>query len=503
MNNKLFSRQSGVLMPIFSLPSKYGIGDFGKESYLFIDLLKGANQKLWQILPLVQTESGNSPYSTMCSDSFSPYYISPELLFEQGLITKEELNLAFCNKTRIDYKLLKAVRYKLLERAFCRFDKQNQEFAEFVSTKQCLDYALFMAIKETNSYKPFYEWEEGLKNAKASRLSQFLIEKKERVAFYQFLQFMARSQWFDLKKYANKNGIQIIGDLPLYVAHDSTDVWKNNKLFKLDKNLLPTSVAGVPPDYFCESGQLWGNPVYDYLEHKKDNFSWWVSRLEKALKIYDIVRIDHFRALDRYYEIDANSKNAKAGKWIKVPSKELFEAINKKVDKNRIIAEDLGIIDDGVKALIKSLGYSGMKVLSFAFNGDKDNPYMPQNINENSICYTGTHDNNTLRGFIKCLNNDERKTLINGVKNSLKELDIDINIDDDLSIIRAIIMLGVKSKAKMFIVPMQDLLFLDSDYRINTPGVVKESNWSVKFNKDQICEDAFLEIKNFTKKYDR
>ena len=360
-----------------------------------------------------------------------------------------------------------------------------------------------MAIKEASGQKHFYDWEDGLKNRDAKELKKFEKAYKDRVLFYQFIQFVAKEQWLNLKQYANKKGIEILGDMPLYVALDSVDVWKNKNLFKLDQNFLPTKVAGVPPDYFCEDGQLWGNPVYDYAEHQKDNFSWWTRRIEKALKVYDLVRIDHFRALDRYYEIEAGSTNAKVGEWIKVPSEDLFSAIHKKNDRNRIIAEDLGIIDDSVRELIKTLGYPGMNILSFAFNGDKDNLYLPENIIENAICYTGTHDNDTLMGLIQSLNDWDYNNLYSGVKNSLKLLNINFEIQDNFDLANAIIMLGAKSKAKTFILPMQDVLGLGSDYRINTPGVVKQENWSVKFSKEQVSAKSFSKLKALTKKYNR
>ncbi len=503
MKRKVLCRKSGVLMPIFSLPSKYGIGDFGKESYKFIHLLVKAKQKVWQILPLVQTENGNSPYSSICSTSFSPYYISLDMLKKQCLLTKKEIRCFYYDSQRVDYIELYKNRYTLLEKAFSRFDKNSIDFTRHLKSKETKDYALFMAIKEKFNNKPFYEWEEKLKNRDDNALNEFEKANKDRVLFYEFTQFIAKQQWLKLKKYANKKGVEILGDIPIYVALDSVDVWKNKNLFKLDKNLLPKKKAGVPPDYFCENGQLWGNPVYDYIEHKKDNFSWWADRIKKALKIYDLVRIDHFRALDRYYEIDANSLDAKNGEWIKVPSYDLFSAVHKKVDKSKIIAEDLGIIDDGVKELIKSLGYLGMKVLSFAFNGDNVNPYLPENIQENSVCYTGTHDNDTLVGLINSLNKSEYEIFYKSLKNSLKTMDINCQIDDMVGLAKAIIMLGAKSKAKMFIVPMQDLLFLGSDYRINQPGTISKSNWSVRFSKKQVCNKSFLFLRKLTKKYNR
>lgn len=490
-------------MPIFSIPSKYGIGDFGKESYRFVDLISSANQKVWQILPLVQTGYGNSPYSSISSTSFNPYFISPELLKEQGLIKSEELKFSLSNKQYIDYGELYSVRFALLKKAFERFDKNDEKFRRYLKSKESYDYALFMSIKEASGYKNFYEWDDGLKNRNKKALKKFEKANKEQVLFWQFIQFVAKEQWLALKRYANKKGVKILGDLPLYVANDSVDVWKDKSLFKLDETLLPKKVAGVPPDYFCQDGQLWGNPVYDYDEHKKDNFAWWTNRLKKCLKIYDYIRIDHFRALDRYYEIDSFRTDAKIGEWIKVPSTELFDAIHKKIGKNRIIAEDLGIIDDGVRKLLSYTGYPGMKILSFAFNGDKDNLYLPQRVQENSICYTGTHDNDTLIGLIESLNDWDYNNLIEGVKNSLKVFNIKRKLFDKYEIAKAIIELGIACKSKLFIIPMQDILLLDSSYRINQPGTIRESNWAIKFNKKDISKKAFGFLNALCKKYDR
>ena len=490
-------------MPIFSMPSKYGIGDFGKESYRFIDLISDANQKVWQVLPLVQTGYGNSPYSSVCSTSFNPYFISPELLKEQDLITNQELKFSLTNKQYIDYGELYAVRYPLLKKAFSRFDKQNPEFQKYLKSKESYDYALFMSIKYASGQKHFYEWDCELKNRDKKALKKFEKAYQDQVLFWQFVQFIAKSQWLNLKKYANSKGVKIMGDMPLYVALDSVDVWTNKSLFKLDENFAPTKVAGVPPDYFCADGQLWGNPVYDYDEHKKDNFSWWANRIKKVLKIFDLVRIDHFRGLDRYYQVDSDKTNARDGEWIKVPSIELFDAIHSKVNKNKIIAEDLGLIDDGVRELLKHTGYPGMKVLSFAFNGDKGNLYLPENIQENAVCYTGTHDNDTLLGLIRKLNEWDYKNLINGVKNSLELFNINADLSNNKSIVNAIIELGFATKANLFIIPMQDLLSLDDDYRINQPGKVLDNNWAVKLDKSQVTAKNFAKIKSLTKKYNR
>lgn len=496
-------RSSGILMPIFSLPSKYGIGDFGKESYKFVDILSASGQKMWQILPLVQTGYGNSPYSSVCGSSFNPYFISPELLQEKGLVTKEELKFSLCDKQYIDYGELYAVRYPLLKKAFERFDKSDKTFVQYLNSKQSYDYALYMAIKEASGQKHFYEWDLPFRDREQKALADFENAYKEQVVFWQFVQFIAREQWFNLKEYANKKGVYIIGDMPLYVALDSVDVWTNKHLFKLDQDFMPKKKAGVPPDYFCEDGQLWGNPVYDYEVHQKDNFSWWVNRIKSALEVFDYVRIDHFRGLDRYYQVDRDRENAREGEWIDVPSEQLFNTLHKYVDRDRIIAEDLGTIDDSVRELLKFTGYPGMKVLSFAFNGQSDNLYLPEKYQNDCICYTGTHDNDTLLGLIESMNEWDYNNLINGVKNSLEQMDIDCDISHTKGLISAIIRLGVKSNANLFIVPVQDLLALDTHYRINEPGTVKEQNWAVKFQSQQISLETFAGLKDLCEKYNR
>ncbi|MBQ3046537.1 MAG: 4-alpha-glucanotransferase [Clostridia bacterium] len=496
-------RSCGVLMPIFSLPSKYGMGSFGRESYEFVDFLKASGQKIWQILPLVQTGYGNSPYSSVASESFNPYFISLDLLKEQGLLTATELKFALSNSETIDYGELYAVRYPLLRKAFSRFDKTDKAFLSFVRKKSALDYALFMAIKYASGQKDFYEWDEPFKTRDPKALKKFETDYKDEVLFWQFVQFEGGREWKALKKYANKNGIKIMGDMPLYVALDSVDVWCNPSLFKLDQDFMPTKVAGVPPDYFCEDGQLWGNPVYDYDEHVKDDFSWWTNRVKKALSVYDYVRIDHFRAIDRYYEIDRGMPDAKKGEWIDVPSKELIDRINQTVGENRIIAEDLGIIDDGVRELLKYAGYPGMKILSFAFNGEPENLYLPERIEENSVCYTGTHDNDTLKGLVCGASDWDKGNLYSGVANSLSLMGINKYPKTDLELIDAIIELGYACKANTFIIPMQDVLRLGTEYRVNQPATVREQNWAVRLKKEHFKKSVANRLNKLSKKYDR
>ena len=496
-------RRSGILKPIFSLPSKYGMGSFGEESYKFVDFLSESGQTLWQILPLVQTGYGNSPYSSISSTSFNPYFISVEKLKDEGLLTQAEVKFALAGGNTVDYGNLYAVRYPLLREAFKRFNREDKEFCAFIKSKKAYDYALFMAIKYASGQKNFFEWEEGLKYRNKKALKEFADSYEEEILFCQFVQFKGESQWMELKEYANSKGIKIIGDMPLYVAADSVDVWVNPSLYKLDENLCAKKVAGVPPDYFCEDGQLWGNPVYNYLEHQKDIFKWWVNRLKRVLKVFDYVRIDHFRGLDRYFEIDAGSETAKEGVWIDVPSELLFNAIHKEVDKDRIIAEDLGIIDDGVRELLKFTGYPGMKILSFAFNGEPDNLYLPERVNENSVCYTGTHDNDTLMGLIKNASEWDKRNLVDGVKNSLEVLGVDGGTDGDEQLLDSIISLGFACASDTFIIPYADILGRGSEYRINEPGVCSQKNWAVRFSDEDFTDKVKQKLKNLTKKYNR
>ena len=496
-------RQSGILMPIFSLPSEYGIGDFGKTSYKFIDFLKDSGQKLWQVLPLVQTGFGNSPYSSVSSKSFNPYFISVEGLYKDGLISLEQLNSAQCQSIYIDYEFLYNSRFSLLRVAFDNFDTNEKGFKKFVKAGEYFDYAMFMAIKHKNGQKDFIYWQNGLKKRNKKSLEKFYKQNEKEVLFWQFVQYRGQLEWQSLKKYANQNGIKIIGDIPLYVALDSVDVWVNPKLFKLNKNYIPTKVAGVPPDYFCQDGQLWGNPVYDYSKHQKDKFSWWVNRIKTCLKHFDYLRIDHFRGLDRYYEINYGEQTARNGEWIDVPHDKLFKILHQNIDKRKIIAEDLGIIDDGVKDLIKDTGYPGMKILSFAFNGEKDNLYLPENIIENSVCFTGTHDNDTLLGLISNCSDWDYNNLINGVKESLAKANISLPITDSSSLVDAMVELGFYTKSKMFIMPFADVIKCDTSYRINEPGSIKQTNWSVRFSKEQFSEYAKQKLLYLTKKYNR
>jgi len=485
-------------MHISSLPNNFGIGSLGIECYKFIDFLKKGGQKYWQILPLNQTGFGNSPYQSIYSNSFNPYFISLEILNKEKLLTKKELLAEKVLGNKVDYGRLAERRLKVLRKAFSRFDKTDEDFVAFVKKGEYRDYALFMILLDENS--DFYKWERKYKLRDKSGLKRLEKEKNEDFLFYNFIQYEALLQWTMVKGYALKNGIKIIGDMPLYVSSVSVDVWKNPELFKLDENLRPTKIAGVPPDYFSETGQVWGNPVFNYEEHKKDNFSWWKNRLLTALKKYDVVRIDHFRGLDRYFEIDFGEETAVNGVWVDAPGREIFDEVKKKVKGEKIILEDLGIIDDGVIALKNYVNYKGMSVLSFAFNGDEYNKYLPKNLEENTVLYTGTHDNNTLLGLINGLDDWDRKNFINGVIESSKLLNIKGKLKTKEDFVNRVITLGAKSKAEIFIIPYQDLLVKDESYRMNTPSTLTNDNWAVRFTKKDFNDKI---LKKLTKIGDR
>ena len=458
-------RESGVLCHISSLPGKYGIGSLGKEAYRFAKSLAKCGVKYWQVLPLVQTGFGNSPYSSVSCTSGNPYFIDLELLAAQGLITREELRGAE-KKGEIDYAALYAERYPLLRKAFSRFFFDSEEFRAYVKSGVSEDYALFMTAK-TVFGGGFTDWEEGIRDRDPEALERLRTDHHEEYLFWNFLQYEFTLQWTALKDFCNARGVKLIGDIPLYAAYDSADVWANPELFKLDKKRKPVKVAGVPPDYFSSTGQLWGNPVYDWKAHEKQDFCWWKARLRHALEIYDTVRIDHFRGIDRYYEIPFGDETAENGVWQDGPKEKLFVGI----DKSSVIAEDLGTIDDGVRALLDRTGFSGMKVLLFAFDGNPDNPFLPENIGENSVCYTGTHDNDTVSGYLETLTAEEFILFRSRVAASLEKSGVAVPLGKKgENFPKAFVHLAMSTASRLAVIPIQDALGLNNSARMNFPG---------------------------------
>lgn len=494
-----FERQIGILLPIFSLPGKYGIGSVGESAYNFVDFLKEAEVDIWQILPLSPTGFGNSPYQSSSAFAGNEYYIDLNTLCRQGLLKKSECDsVDFGNDPkRIDYSKLFQNRLKLLKKAFLRFDC-NPEFSEFAKDEEIFEYALFSALKEYHSFSSWLDWEEDYRNHDRKALNEFYDRHKESVDFYVFLQYLFFGQYKKLKDYATSKGIKIFGDMPLYVSLDSVDVWSNRELFLLDSSGNPTSVAGVPPDAFSSDGQLWGNPLYDWDKIKEDNYSWWNKRIKRAFDLYDILRIDHFRGFERFYSIP-NGKDAKCGEWVDGPKFDFFK------DKLQldIVAEDLGIIDDGVRKLLSMTKYPGMKILLFAFNDDELNPYLPSNFDKNSVVYTGTHDNLPVRAYIESLNDGQRKAFIDKLKTECKKCRVSMRATTPKSLTDKVVELAAASKAERAIIPMWDLLRLGEEGRINFPSTLTELNWSYRYKKSDFTMDLKKRLLNLVKKYNR
>lgn len=488
-------RSSGILMPIFSLSSKYGIGTLGEKAYEFVDFLYKGGQKYWQILPLNPTNYGDSPYQSFSAFAGNPYFIDIETLIEEGLLTKAEADsFNFGNKAdEINYGLLYENRGKLLRLAFKRF-KPDGEYENFcIENKEWLDdYSLFMAIKSKNGELAMTEWDLPVRLRYAEALKSAEKELEEEIDYCKFVQFKFFEQWFKLKEYANEKGIEIIGDIPIYVALDSADLWANPKEFLVDENLNPSFVAGCPPDAFSSDGQLWGNPLYNWDVMKQNGFKWWKKRMRFALKLYDVVRIDHFRAFAGYYSIPAKDKTARNGRWVKGPGIELFKALKTLSDKPLpIIAEDLGFLTKDVLTLLKKTGFPGMKVLQFAFDTREESNYLPHNYDKNCVVYTGTHDNDTIIGWTKSAKTEDVKHAFDYLRPSSTE-------GFNWTMMRAALM----SVADRCILMMPDLLGLDSSGRINTPSTLGD-NWRWRITDGCVNDWLAGILKENTKLYGR
>jgi 4-alpha-glucanotransferase len=479
MDNSIV-RGAGVLCHISSLPNKYGIGSLGKEAYDFADFLKQAHVKYWQILPPVQTGYGDSPYQSVYCNSGNPYFIDLEALKEERLLNEEDLVEAQVEPSdKIDYGALYESRYKLLRLAYSRFDIKDKDFIGFIESGEFEDYALFMSLKSRYNCK-FSELPTAYKYKETLAMFEFRKSVyQSEYCFWLFLQYEFFRQWDRLKRYVNSLGIKIIGDIPLYVAYDSADVWGKPELFQLDEDLNPVAVAGVPPDYFSKHGQLWGNPLYNWDTMEAGDYEWWVDRIARARKLYDVVRIDHFRGLDRYYSVPYGRDNAVIGEWKKGPGIKLFRAIQKKLGSVPIIAEDLGVIDAGVVKLREGAGLPGMKILQFAFDGTDDNEYLPQNIKENSIAYTGTHDNDTSLGFFEGMTDKEFATFKTRLRSALESEGVHYPFVSREDAVKALTVCTLATKARVAVIPVQDILLLGSSARMNTPAT-SEGNWQFR-----------------------
>lgn len=490
-------RSAGILLPISSLPSKYGIGCFDKAAYAFVDFLKDAGQTCWQILPLGQTSYGDSPYQSFSTFAGNPYFISLDALCDEQLLTKEECEaVALPDTDYIDYSRLYETRYSLLRKAYSRMENDNA-VSEFTASQPWLeDYALFMALKDHFGGISWDNWTEDIRLRKEEALKHWKERLAKEIGFYQFLQYQFFRQWNNLKAYANANGIRIIGDIPIYVAFDSADAWANPELFQLDEMGLPKAVAGCPPDGFAADGQLWGNPLYDWEYHKGTGFKWWIERLRQCFAMYDVVRIDHFRGFDEYYAIPYGDKTAKNGHWEQGPGMELFHSVEAALGKREVIAEDLGFMTDSVRQLVKDSGFPNMKVLEFAFDSrdtGSRNDYLPHNYNENCVAYTGTHDNQTITAWFQTITDEER---------SMAREYLCDEFTPDKKLHKVFISLIMRSRAKLCIIPMQDWLGLDDKSRINVPSTVG-TNWKWRLLPTYLTDTLKEEIFKTTQIYGR
>ena len=497
---EMFERSSGILLHPTSLPGKYGIGSLGKEAYKFVDFLKKSNQKLWQIFPLGPTGYGDSPYQCFSSFAGNPYLIDFDLLIEQNLLTEEDLkDVNFGgNEEYIDYGAIYNQKYPLLRKAYENFKaNENKELKEKLETFKTEnsswldDYSLYISLKNHFNGLPWNEWEDDIRTRKEAAINKYKAELTNEIEYHNFIQFLFFTQWNNVKKYANDNGIKIIGDIPIFVAVDSSDAWANPEIFLFDPELKPVKVAGVPPDYFSATGQLWGNPLYDWDKLKELNYKWWVDRVKANLSTCDIIRIDHFRGFDEYWAVPYGDKTAENGTWCPGPRTDLFNAIKNELGELPIIAEDLGTMTQGVIDLREATGFPGMKILGFAFDSKEENDYLPHTYTKNCVVYTGTHDNDTLIGWFTKANEDD-KQFARDYLNSRS--------DDEIhwDAIRG----AWSSVASMAIAPIQDFLGLGSEARINTPGLAS-GNWQWRLKEGVLTDELAERIAKLTKVYSR
>jgi 4-alpha-glucanotransferase len=492
-------RASGVLLHITSLSSDFGIGDLGPWSYRFVDFLSKANQHIWSILPLTPTSTqyGNSPYHSTSAFAGNTLLLSPELLFEDGLLTKEDVEALKQPFGRVDYKTVTLTKEKMIKKAYLNFTQNKTsankisecDFEKFCIENSCWlnDFALFSALEDATE-KPWYLWSSQLRDRDAKVLAQEEAELKNNVVQEKFAQYLFSRQWKALKEYCLTKEVAVFGDLPFYMSYDSADVWVHPELFKLDNQKRPRYVGGVPPDYFCASGQRWGNPVYNWRELKETHYQWWISRIRHNLKLCDVLRFDHFRGFTSYWQIPASCKTAKKGRWLRSPSRSFFEALKRSFPNLPFIAEDLGLITVNVRENLRLLGIPGMKVLVFAFNESSDNPNLPGNYTENAVVYTGTHDTNTVKGWftdeVAC---EEKECFFKYIGGKIPENQVSFEF----------IKLALTSRANLTIIPMQDLLSLGSEARMNNPAETAH-NWEWRLKSEQLKDKNFEEFRTLT-----
>lgn len=488
-------RASGILLPLSSLPSRYGIGTLGEEAYRFVDFLCAAGQRYWQMLPIGPVGYGDSPYQSFSAFAANPYYIDPDALIDAGLLTRQEADGFFfgSDETKVDYGALYASRFALLQLAADRFDKTQPGYHEFLTQNAAWlpDYALFMALKEAHGMGSFCNWPEPERRREPAALALAKSRLAGRVDFWQICQYLFYTQWDALKRYANQKGVFIIGDIPIYVSPDSSDLWSSPELFQTDAEGRITEVAGCPPDAFSTTGQLWGNPLYRWEAHFADDCDWWTRRLRHAGRVYDVVRIDHFRGFESYWAIPAGDADATGGRWCAGPGLPLIETIKRRLPELFIIAEDLGYQTDSLRKLLEQSGFPGMKVLQFAFDSREESDYLPHNYTSNSVVYTGTHDNTTTADW-------EKSAPAEDVRHARRYLDL----TPERSFAECLIRTALSSVSNTCVIPMQDWLGLGKEARMNTPSTLG-GNWQWRLRPDALTPELCAHIRALSRLYGR
>lgn len=482
-------RESGVLLHITSLPEKGGIGTMGQAAYDFVDFIKECGLNIWQVLPVGPVGYGESPYQSVSTYAGNPLLIDLKTLEKDGYLEQASYTL-LPDSDQVDFEAVRREKEKALRLAFANKGKET-DMADFIRENPWVeDYGLFMALKMHFGGGTWQKWPMDVRMREEKSMQKWREELKDEIAYYIFVQYLFFDQWFKLRKYANDRGIRLFGDMPIYVAEDSADMWANPDAFQLDEERKPLKVAGVPPDYFCADGQLWGNPLYNWKAMKKRKFDWWINRMRAMGKLYDMVRVDHFIGFANYYAIPYGAPNARNGKWIKAPGRSLFRRIKKEVPEVTVIAEDLGEVNNRVKRLLKFCGYPGMKVLTFGFDGGDDNPHSPHNFTENSVIYTGTHDNDTAKGFWDHATKEQKEKGAQQLK---------LQADDD--VVGKMLEAVWAAPCRRAIVPMQDLLRIGSEGRMNSPGLV--GGWWGWRMTEKAPDSVKTEIRMLNKKYNR
>lgn len=498
-----FNRSFGVLLHPTSLPGAHGIGDLGPGARKFVEYLAACGATLWQTLPIGPTGYGDSPYASLSAFAGNPMLISPDSLAADGLLSPEDLSyIPVFPEDKVDFGAVINYKRNLFNRAFEKFRSLKKsplvkEYRRFASEQGAVwldDYALFMALKEKHGGAAWSEWDPAYSRREPKALAAARIELAEKIEFFKFLQFIFFKQWNELKKYANACGIKLVGDIPIFVAYDCADVWVHPELFKLDAKCRPVAVAGVPPDFFSATGQYWGNPVYDWKAMEKNGFAWWVARFKNSLALFDVIRIDHFRGFEAYWEIPASEKTAVNGRWVKAPGRGLFSAVRKALGDLPVIAEDLGVITPEVESLRDEFGFYGMKILQFGFSGNSGDAakYLPHTFaTSRAVVYTGTHDNETAAGWYKNLDENTKKFFR------------DYTRSDGRNPADTLIRLAMASVCDVAIVPMQDITAADNSGRMNTPGTLDPANWSYRVRAGELKLIDALRIKNYCRLFGR